>query len=100
MFLDWRKQNTSAASAAHPTDSALSEAGNGTGTAWRAWRRSAQNVTRAWKTWLAAEGRQRAEFYRLYVAALAEEERAAARIEHSVNLGASGQGPSDCIPCH
>jgi hypothetical protein len=78
----------------------LNEAGSGAGAAWRAWRQSAQEVTRAWKTWLAAEGRQRAEFYGVYMAALAGEERAAARIERSVNLGASGQRPSDCVSCH
>lgn len=53
------------------------------------WRRSAQQVTRAWNAWIAAEGRERSsgetddgrERYRAFVSALAEEERAAAEIE-------------------
>ena len=38
------------------------------------WRRSAQRVTRAWNAWLAAESRDRAIRYRVFVAALADEE--------------------------
>ena len=45
------------------------------------WRRSAQKVTRAWNAWLAAEARERSIRYRAYVAALADEELAAARLE-------------------
>lgn len=45
------------------------------------WRRSAQRVTRAWDAWLAAESRDRATRYRTFVAALADEETAAAEIE-------------------
>jgi hypothetical protein len=45
------------------------------------WRRSAQKVTRAWNAWLAADARDRAARYTDYPAALAAEERAAARVE-------------------
>jgi hypothetical protein len=45
------------------------------------WRRSAQKVTRAWNAWLAADARDRAARYTDYAAALAAEERAAARVE-------------------
>ena len=51
------------------------------------WRRSAQRVTRAWNAWLAAESGDRASRYRAYVAALADEERAAAEVERMVDLG-------------
>ena len=50
------------------------------------WRRSAQRVTRAWNAWLAAESRDRGVRYRAFVAALADEERAAAEVERMVEL--------------
>jgi hypothetical protein len=50
------------------------------------WRRSAQRVTRAWNAWLAADGRDRALRYRVFVAALADEERAAAEVERMIGL--------------
>ena len=50
------------------------------------WRRSAQRVTRAWNAWLAAESRDRALRYRAFVAALGDEERAAAEVERMVEL--------------
>lgn len=43
------------------------------------WRRLAQRVTRAWNAWLAADRRDRGVRYRAFVAALADEERAARR---------------------
>ena len=55
------------------------------------WRRSAQRVTRAWNAWLAAESRDRAIRYRVFVAALADEERAAAEVERMVDLADAGQ---------
>ena len=42
------------------------------------WRRSAQRVTRAWNAWLAADRTDRGVRYGVFVAALADEERAAA----------------------
>jgi hypothetical protein len=50
------------------------------------WRRSAQRVTRAWNAWLAAESSDRAIRYRVFVAALADEETAAAEVERMVDL--------------
>jgi hypothetical protein len=50
------------------------------------WRRSAQRVTRAWNAWLAAESGDRGVRYRAFVAALGEEERAAAEVERMVQL--------------
>ena len=50
------------------------------------WRRSAQRVTRAWNAWLAAESRDRAIRYRVFMAALVDEERAAAEVERMVAL--------------
>ena len=55
------------------------------------WRRSAQRVTRAWHAWLAAESRDRGERYRAFVAALAEEERAAAEVERIIHLAEARQ---------
>ena len=55
------------------------------------WRRSAQRVTRAWNAWLAAESRDRAGRYRVFVAALADEETAAAEVERMVDLADAGR---------
>ena len=55
------------------------------------WRRSAQRVTRAWNAWLAAENGDRGIRYRAFVAALADEERAAAEVERMVDLADAGQ---------
>ena len=55
------------------------------------WRRSAQRVTRAWNAWLAADRRDRAMRYHAFVAALADEERAAAEVERMVDLADAGQ---------
>ena len=55
------------------------------------WRRSAQRVTRAWNAWIAAETRDRAMRYRIFVAALADEERAAAEVERMVELADAGR---------
>jgi hypothetical protein len=54
------------------------------------WRRSAQRVTRAWNAWLAAENRDRAIRYRVLMAALADEETAAADVERMVDLADAG----------
>jgi hypothetical protein len=44
-------------------------------------RQSARRVTRTWNAWRAAEGRDRAGRYEAFVAALIEEETAAAEVE-------------------
>ena len=51
----------------------------------------AQNVTRVWNEWLAADRRQHASIYHRYISALAEEERAAAVVERVVNPTAAGR---------
>jgi hypothetical protein len=56
------------------------------------WRRSAQRVTRAWNAWLAADNRDRAIRYRALMAALADEENAAADVERMIDL-------ADARPC-
>jgi hypothetical protein len=53
------------------------------------WRGSAQRVTRAWNAWLAADRPERGGRYRAYEEALAEEERAAARVERMLELAAA-----------
>ena len=45
-------------------------------------------MTRAWNAWLVAEARERPELWRRYLAALAEDERAAAEVERMVAVGA------------
>ncbi len=55
------------------------------------WRRSAQQVTRAWNAWLTAETRDRAERYRAFVAALAIEEHAAVELERSIDPTEAGK---------
>jgi hypothetical protein len=54
------------------------------------WRRSAQRVTRAWNAWLAAERRDRSLRYHAFVAALAEEDRAAAELERMIDRSEAG----------
>lgn len=50
------------------------------------WRRSAQRVSRAWNAWLAADSHDRAIRYRVFTAALADEERTAAELERVIGL--------------
>lgn len=45
------------------------------------WRQSAQRVTRAWNSWLAADRSDRDARYHALISALADEERAAAKAE-------------------
>jgi hypothetical protein len=47
-------------------------------------RRSAQRVTLAWHSWLAADQRDRDAHYRAFVWALADEEQAAARVKRMI----------------
>ena len=89
MFFESRKRQDFADGVSPPSDPVVSQGGNRQARRWRAWRRSAQDVTRAWNAWLAADSRERGESYRRYVAALSQEERAAAEIKRSINLSAS-----------
>ena len=54
------------------------------------WRRSAQRVTRAWNAWLAAASRDHDARYRVFVAALADETRAAAKLERMIGVVDAG----------
>jgi hypothetical protein len=45
------------------------------------WRKSAQRVTRAWNSWLAADHADRRDRYLAYVSALADEELRAAEVQ-------------------
>jgi hypothetical protein len=50
----------------------------------RTWRESAQRVTRAWNAWLAADRLARGCCYHAYEEALADEERAAAEFQRTL----------------
>ena len=82
MFFGSRKRRNLGGGASPLGDPARIEAGAVRTPQWLAWRRSAQKVTRAWNEWLAAEGVEGDSLYRRYVAALAEEEQAAAELQH------------------
>jgi hypothetical protein len=92
-----RKRHNPAGGALHPSEVPGNEAGELRSRQWQTWRRSAQKVTRTWNEWLAGEGRERAELYRRYVSALADEQRAAAAIAQTVGLGANAQDPRACV---
>jgi hypothetical protein len=62
------------------------------------WRRSAQRVRRAWNAWLAADGQDCAVRYGVFVAALADEETAAAEVERMVDLADAGQSVTTTDP--
>lgn len=96
MFFGQKKRYNSGGGASplsDPAPTGLAEQGS---RPWQAWRRSAQKVKRTWNEWLAAEGAERGRLYYCYVSALAEEEQAAAELEHNINLdarAAPGPGP-------
>ena len=58
---------------------------------WWQWQTCAQDVTRSWIEWLAADRFRSAECYGRYVSALDQEERAAAEFER-VFLGTARGG--------
>jgi hypothetical protein len=51
---------------------------------WQTWR-AADNVTRAWTQFLAADGRERERLHRCYIGTLDVEDRAAAELERMIN---------------
>jgi hypothetical protein len=57
----------------------------------REWRWAAQRVTRAWNAWLAADSRDRAVRYRIFVTALADEETTAAELERVSGIPPAGE---------
>ena len=91
MFFGSKKRRKYTNDASHPSDLARDEVGKGQSRPWHAWRRSAQNVTRTWNEWLAADRRDDADFYRRYTSALDQEERDAAEIERMVSRATTGQ---------
>jgi len=82
MLFGSRKRRNLGGGASPLGDPARSEAGAFRTPQWLAWRRSAQKVTRTWNEWLAAEGVEGDSLYRRYMAALGEEEQAAAELQH------------------
>ena len=96
MFFGFRKRQKSAGGASLPSDLAANGGAAVTAVADLA-ALGAERVTRAWNEWLAGGSRERPELYRRYISALAEEERAAAAIEQTVNLGANAQDPRTSI---
>jgi hypothetical protein len=64
---------------------------------WRAWREAAQRVTRTWHEWSAAERRHRPTRYESYLSAIADEERAALRLEHSLTAARADTGALDAV---
>ena len=92
MFFGSRTRRNLGGGASPLGDPARSEAGAFRTPQWLAWRRSAQKVTRTWNEWLAAEGVEGDSLYRRYMAALGEEEQAAAELQHmNVDAGADSE---------
>lgn len=84
MFFGVRKRQHSARDTVRPGDPFASETAERASPQWDAWRRSAQDVTRAWNEWLAAHGREQPERYRRYASAVIGEERAAVQLERTI----------------
>jgi hypothetical protein len=97
MFFGLRKRHKYADGASRPIELAAQEGESREPLEWRAWRRAARRVTRAWNEWLAADGGERAERYRRYIVALVEEERAAIELARAINLAAQTTVASGCI---
>ena len=91
MFFGSKKRRKSTNDASHPSNSAAAEVGKRQSRQWHAWRRSAQQVTRTWNEWLAADPCDDAEFYRRYTSALDQEERAAVEIDRMVSRTTTAQ---------
>jgi hypothetical protein len=98
MFFGSRKRHKLAGGVSHPSRPADNDAGTRPSRQWETWRRCAQKVTRTWNEWLAAHGRDRAELYRRYISALAEEERAAAGLERAMYRDARAQDADHASP--
>jgi len=96
MFFGFKKGRRSRGGASQPSDPVGNEAVGQQSREWNAWRRSAQQVTRTWNEWLAADGRERDASYTRHISALTEEERAAAEIELSVKLDVEANHASVC----
>jgi hypothetical protein len=88
MLFGLRKRHDHADGASRPSESVAQEDESRQPLEWRAWRRAARRVTRAWNEWLAADAGERADRYRRYVVALVEEEHAAIELAAASNLAA------------
>ena len=97
MFFGFKKGRRSRGGASQPSDPVGNEAVGQQSREWNAWRRSAQQVTRTWNEWLAADGRERPERYHRYVTALAEEEQAAVEVARGVSLDANARRARDRV---
>lgn len=86
MFFGSRKRHRPAGGASRPSDPFTNEDAKRLSCQLDTWRRAAQTVAHAWKEWSAADGRDRAELYRRYTSALAEEERAADQLERTIDI--------------
>jgi hypothetical protein len=62
------------------------------------WRRSAERVTGAWNAWRAADRHDGTVCYRVFVDALADEERTAAELERVVGLSQAGDEAANTEP--
>ena len=99
------RSNRSQSPRDHPCAAEDSDAGIPDSTAQQTqqpqdWLRSAQRVTRVGNAWLAAEGRDRGVRYGVFVAALADEERAAAEVERMLDLTDAGHCVATTDPRH
>ena len=97
MFFGLRKRHKHADGASRPIELAAQEDESREPLEWRAWRRAARRVTRAWNEWLAADDGERADRYRRYIFALVEEERAASELARTINVAAPTTGASGCV---
>ena len=97
MFFGPKKRHRSQRGVSPPSDPISEEVREPQSRESSAWRRSARTVTRAWNEWLAASSDQRAESYRRYTSALAEEELAAVELARATKLEANAPVPTGCV---
>jgi hypothetical protein len=91
MFFGSNKRHQRAGGASRPSCKVTDQAAPPHAPQLLAWREAARKVTRSWNAWLAAERHDRASRYRAFVAALAEEELAAAEVERVSELPETGR---------
>ena len=91
MFFGSRNRHQSAGGVSRPSSQVTNQAAPPHAPQLLTWREAARKVTRSWNAWLAAERHDRALCYRAFVAALAEEELAAAEVERMFALSQAGR---------
>ena len=87
MFFGSKKQRISDDGMGPTNDPRIAAAANVALPQLDTWRRSAQRARRAWNEWSAGRNRERPALYQRYLAALVEEERAAAKVQHALAEG-------------